>query len=734
MSYAEFLRKKTDFNFARGFDIQNNLINKTLFDFQRAIVKWAVKKGKAAIFSDCGTGKSFMQIEWAHLIGGNCLIIAPLSVTDQTILEAEKLGYKVTYIENESQYVAGINITNYERLDGFTDKYFDSIVLDESSILKSIDGKTKRKIIETFKDVKYKLSCTATPSPNDIVEICSQVEFLNIMSEKEIKSKYFINDADAGEYRLKGHAKNAFYKFMSSWAMFLRKPSDIGFSDDGYILPELSIDPIWLNTEYIPYGELFPSTEVKGIQGRINIRRNTIADKVKILADHVNATDEQWLIFCGLNDEASQAQKFIDNSFNLQGSDKLETKIRVLREFKAGKIKTLITKPKVGAFGLNLQNCHNIAFIGLSDSYEYYYQCIRRCYRYGQKEKVNVKIFLTISEQIIYHNVLKKELHTAELYDSVIREIQKYELEELGKIKGESMDKMEIKEESGESYRAIMGDNIETIKKLNDESIDLTVFSPPFFSLYTYSPSPRDIGNNPDDETFWKHMEFLTPELFRVLKSGRVMAVHCMNVPTRKAVDGYIGLKDFRGDLIRHYEKHGFIYDNEAIIPKNPQAQSIRTRAIGLTFSQFEKDSAMSRPALPDYVIKFRKPGENKIPIQNGDNGEISRDKWIELASGYWPSVRETRTLNTIKHENDEKHVCPLQLDTIENCIKLWSNHGEIVFDPFGGIGSVGYQAILNNRKAVMLELKPEYFNQMVENLNRAEVEKGSGLLGFDKE
>lgn len=518
---------------------------------------------------------------------------------------------------------------------------------------------------------------------------------------------------------------------MSSWAMFLRHPSDIGFSDDGYVLPELTISPEWLNTEYIPDGELYPSTEVKGIQGRIEIRRNTILDKVEILSNLINSSDEQWLIFCGLNEEASEAQKLIDGSANLQGSDKLETKIRVLREFKAGKVKVLITKPKVGAFGLNLQNCHNIAFIGLSDSYEYYYQCIRRCYRYGQKSRVNVKIFLTIPEQVIYHNVLKKEKHTAELYDSVIKEIQKYELEELGKIKGASMDTMEIKEVTGEKYKAIQGDNIETIKKLNDESVDLTVFSPPFFSLYTYSPSPRDIGNNPDDATFWEHMEFLTPELFRVLKPGRVMAVHCMNVPTKKAVDGYIGLKDFRGDLIRHYEKHGFIYDNEAIIPKNPQAQSIRTRAIGLTFSQFEKDSSMSRPALPDYVIKFRKPGENKVPIANGDHGEISRDKWIELASGYWPSVRETKTLNTIKHENDEKHVCPLQLDTIENCIKLWSNPGETVFDPFGGIGSVGYQAILNNRKTIMLELKPEYFGQLVENLNRAEVQSGSGLLNF---
>ena len=270
---------------------------------------------------------------------------------------------------------------------------------------------------------------------------------------------------------------------------------------------------------------------------------------------------------------------------------------------------------------------------------------------------------------------------------------------------------------------AMEGDSCETIKTLADESVDISIFSPPFFSLYTYSPSMRDMGNSLNDEEFWTHFMFLIPQLFRVIKTGRLCAVHCMQVPALLNKDGYIGVKDFRGDIIEHFSAAGFVYHGEFVIPKNPQAQSIRTHSKGLTFTQFEKDSSWSRPALLDYIEIFRKPGEPENAIKNGDfdGSEVTRDEWIDIASGILSHVRETYTLNTIKYDGDERHVCPLQLDVIDIITRLYSNRGETVYSPFGGIGSEGYQAILNGRYAILGELKPEYFNQLVDNLEKAE-------------
>jgi DNA modification methylase len=284
---------------------------------------------------------------------------------------------------------------------------------------------------------------------------------------------------------------------------------------------------------------------------------------------------------------------------------------------------------------------------------------------------------------------------------------------------------MEIKTVKGQHYTAMEGDSCETIKTLADESVDLSIFSPPFFSLYTYSPSIRDMGNSKDDAEFWTHFKFLIPELFRIIKTGRICAVHCMQVPALLNKDGYIGVKDFRGDIIDNFSDCGFIYHGEFVIPKNPQAQSIRTHSKGLTFTQFEKDSSWSRPALLDYILIFRKPGDPAVAVKNGDfdGSDVTRDEWIDIASGILSHVRETYTLNTIKYDGDERHVCPLQLDVIDVITRLYSNRGEKVYSPFGGIGSEGYQSIINGRHAILGELKPEYFKQMVENLEKAEFE-----------
>lgn len=733
MEYKEFLRKKSEFNYDSGFVIDDENINVKLFDWQKAIVKWAVRKGRAALFEDCGLGKSFQQIEWARIISEkinkSALIICPLSVAEQTINEGKKLNVEIKYIKQETKE-KGLFITNYEHLKDFHNNNFDIIVLDESSILKSIGGKTKNMIFELFNKAQYKLSCTATPSPNDISELGNQVQFLGIMSRAEMLSKFFINDAKNNNWRLKHHAHKIFYKWMATWSVFIRRPSDIGFSDEGYILPKLNIEAEYVDFEYKNTGELFPTTDIKGIQGRHEVRKQTFEEKIKKCAEDINKSNEQWIVWCGLNDEANMAENKIDKAVQVKGSYQTEKKNDIFNSFKKANIKVMPTKPKISGFGMNFQNSHNMAFIGIGDSFEQYYQCIRRQYRFGQKKSVNVKIYLTNAEQEIYKNVLKKEYETNKLYDEVVKEMQDFTKQELETGHISHKDKHEIKTVNGEGWTAHKGDVIETIDLVKDESVDMQIFSPPFFSLFTYSPSERDMGNNGSDDEFWEHFDYLIPKLYKKLKPGRICAVHCMDTPATIVKDGYIGLKDLRGDIIRHFEKHGYIYDGCAFIPKNPQAQSIRTRAKGLTFRQFEKDSTWSRPALPDYLVKFRKPGENKEPVENGIGKEVTRDEWIELASGIWnKTVRETYTLNTIKYPGDEAHVCPLQLDTIHNAVRLWSNPGDTIQTPFGGIGSEGYQSILDGRKAILHELKPEYFDQLCKNMEEAVMRTKEGML-----
>ncbi len=734
--YDQFLATKIASRADAGFTIDKDSLNPILYDFQKAITAWAIRKGRAAVFADCGLGKTFIQLEWIQAVvkekGGQGLIIVPLSVASQTVKEAEKIGMSISYVKTQAEIADRISITNYERLKEFDGSKFQAVVLDESSILKSVGGKTKSRIIEMFAQVPYRLSCTATPSPNDIAEIANQVAYLGLMTRQEMLSKFFVHD-DTG-WRLKGHARIAFYKWMATWAVFARTPGDIGFSDDRFILPKLTIEPCFVNQEHVLPGELFAKRDLKGIMDRLRERAATIDCKIEALAGMVNGDDAQWLVWCGLNEEANRAVKAIPGSKQVKGGDRIEHKIECMDDFKSGKLRVLVTKPKIAGFGMNFQNAHRMAFVGISDSYETYYQCIRRCWRFGQGERVDVKIMLSNAEQAILGNVKRKEAENAGLIDGVIREVSDFTKQNMQRGEIKQMDEYVTNRSNGESWELDLGDSVETIKGVGDNGVDFTIFSPPFSQLYTYSPSSRDLGNAKNDTEFWHHFDYLIPELLRVIKPGRITAVHCAQIPAMLVRDGYIGLKDFRGDVIRHFQKAGFIYHGEVCIDKNPQAQSIRTHAKGLTFSQLEKDSSWMRPALADYLVLFRKAGDNAVRVDNGGGGEVSRAEWIRLAHPIWYNVRETRTLNArpARSEDDEKHICPLQLDTIHNGIMLWTNRGETVYSPFAGIGSEGYQAIVDGRKFIGCELKKEYYEVAVRNLDEAEeIKAQQGMVLF---
>ena len=717
MTYQDFLESKLKHRPSVGLAVE--ALHPRLYGFQQALTSWALKKGRCALFADCGLGKTPMQLEWARHIPGRTLILAPLAVAQQTVSQAHLVDTEVKYVREQS-YVSGdgIYITNYEMMDRFDESAFNGVVLDESSILKAYDGKTRTRLIEKWRNTPYRLCCTATPAPNDVAEIANHAEFLGIMTRQEMLAMFFVHD-DAG-WRLKGHAVDAFYEWMASWGMFVKTPSDLGFSDDGYILPELHVEPVIVDIDTreaaMAQGRLF-FHGLQGIQGRSKVRKLSMDQRIEAAVELVNNSTEQWIVWCGLNPEGQEMGRLTHESMVIEGRDKLDTKIRAFMGFTEGNIKCLITKAKIGGFGMNFQNCHNQLFLGLNDSYEMYYQAIRRSWRFGQKHPVHIKVVLSNVEAPILENVQTKERQAEEMSQGIISHIKRFEMVELGQ---EAISKDVYTEDKveGSDYTVYKGDCVERLKEVADESVDFSVFSPPFQSLFTYSASDRDMGNSLSQSQFFEHYQFFLVELHRVFKPGRIVACHVAQVAATLAHDGFIGIHDFRGRVIENFTNAGFHYYGDVTVDKNPQAQAIRTHSKGLLFAQLKKDASWLRPGLADYILIFRKPGENEVPI----HPDISNEDWIQWAHPVWYDIRETNTLNAVvaRENNDERHICPLQLGLIERCIRLWSNPGETVLSPFMGIGSEGYEAILLGRKFVGVELKDSYYRTAIKNLEAA--------------
>jgi hypothetical protein len=424
MNYQQFLKSKQRIFTGRSIDASG--LPSQLFDWQAAITRWALKKGRAAIFADCGLGKTFMQLSWAAAVPGRVLILAPLCVAEQTVAEGATLGVDVRYAREPID--APLTITNYERLENFDPSDYAGVVLDESSILKAFDGKTRARLIETFEQTTYRLCCTATPSPNDIAELANHAEFLGLMTRAEFLATWFVHD-DMG-WRMKGHAVQPFFRWLSSWALAVNAPSDIGYSDDGFRLPALKIHDHILEVES-PTGTLFPELATKGIGGRLSARRASLEERVSEVARLVNETSGSWIVWCGLNDESDALEVAIDGAVNVEGSDAYDDKRRAVEDFTAGRIRVLLSKSKILGFGMNFQHCHQMAFVGMSDSYEAYYQCLRRCWRFGQTHTVDAHIVVSEAEAIVVENVRRKQAAARDLSQSLIAHMRDFEREEL---------------------------------------------------------------------------------------------------------------------------------------------------------------------------------------------------------------------------------------------------------------------------------------------------------------
>jgi hypothetical protein len=722
--YEQFLQTKKKGFISSGF--KPDLLNKNLFPFQKHIVEIALQKGRFAIFEDCGLGKTIQQLAWAEAVfnhtGAKVLILAPLAVVEQTKKEAVQFG-----INTDS-----FDITNYDQLKNTDTRLYSGVVLDESSILKGRDGKLSSLIIETFKDTPYKLACTATPSPNDHMELGQHSEFLGAMSYLEMLAMYFVHDGgETSKWRLRKHATDDFWKYVCTWSISLDNPATLGFEMCGYDLPQIEyiehVIPVENNTM-----TLFGDVAVSATDLHKDLNRS-FDKRVDKTVELVNSNDEQWIVWGLKNAETDALAKVLNDSVNVQGSDSPEYKAKHLNGFANKDFRVLVTKTSIASFGMNYQQCHNMVFMSYDFKFEAFYQAVRRCYRFGQTNKVNVHILIPESQVNVRKTILNKELK----HKTMIHEMSQYSANADYKTLKSNF-KVINKEMNTNDYKIINGDCVTESKKLEDNSADLVVFSPPFAELYVYSDKEADMGNVRNYKEFEQHFKYLIPELKRVLKSGRICAVHCMDLPIQKGKEGFIGLRDFSGMLIDWFSDQGFIYHAKTTVWKNPVTEMQRTKALGLLHKTIKKDSAMSRVGIPDYILFFRNEGENETPIthQDTDPNEpnyLPVDLWQKYASPVWMDIDYSRTLQyrSGRDGNDEKHICPLQLDTIERIIHLYSNEGETVFSPFGGIGSEGFQALKMNRKSISIELKESYFKLNEANHRSAVQERDSVLTLF---
>lgn len=746
--YKNFLASKQSTIHTLGFNVTSDMINPMLFKFQNAIVIWALRLGKAATFLECGMGKTFIQLEWARLVyehtGNQVLILAPLAVSGQTIREGEKLGIPVIYAKSQEDVGSHpVVVTNYERLANFDTETFVGIVLDESSILKSFMGKTRKAIIEAFKATPYKLACTATPAPNDYVELGNHAEFLNIKTRTEMLSTWFINDsAHTGDWRLKKHAAKDFWRWLTSWAVCMSKPADLGTEYDmlDFVLPSLNIVEHRLGFSQATIqrnwddGRLIPDNAPSSTQLH-KVKRESLDERVETAQAIVaNISDDDAIIlWCDTNDEADALMKAFPEAVEVRGNHTVEQKENKLLSFTDGNKRIIITKTEIAGFGLNWQHCAHQIFVGVSYSFEKTYQALRRSWRFGQKNQVNAYMIYSEAEGNVVTVLNQKQMEFKKMQQAMNEATQ-----EFGLIRDADRAIVNIGEGNateGQSFTLYHGDCVLEIEKVASDSIGLSVYSPPFPDIFSYSDAPQDMGNSANDDEFFEHYKRLIPDMLRVTIPGRLSCVHCIDLPNFKYKHGTGGLRDFPGRIIQAHIDAGWMYHSRITIWKDPVTEMQRSKAHGLLHKNFAAQSEHVRQGLPDYVLVFRKPGdENGIPvIQHREIGDYvgtqpprfedmngygkslmtsySISVWQRYASPVWFDIDQTRTLNyrAGKESNDEKHICPLQLDVIERCIDLWSNKGDVVLSPFAGIGSEGVSAITMGRKFIGIEFKQTY-------------------------
>ena len=555
------------------------------------------------------------------------------------------------------------------------------------------------------------------------------------MTRKEALALYFTQDGNSTHnWRLKKHAIADFWKWVGTWAIVARTPDDIGRPMAGYDLPRLH--QIIHTVDYksaLQNGKLI-STGV-GLSEMRRIRKDSLGERVQKCADLVNDSNESWVVWCELNDESAMLTRLIPDAVEIKGGDSIESKVDNLVAFGEGNARVVVTKPSIAGHGLNWQHCNRMAFVGSSYSYEQQYQAVRRCWRYGQMREVEVHHIGTEEDIHVMEVVQAKQAQQDSLYDNIPWQVGQSTF-----VQGQTLESDCAK---GDGWTLYLGDSVDTIDRVESESVGMSVFSPPFPGMYVYTNSAHDMGNVSSIGEMIEQFAYLMgpDKMMRVLMPGRSVFIHITQGIAQLGRDSYIGLKDFRGDVIRMMDGHGWHYYGEVVIDKNPQVKAVRTMDGGLQFKSLRTDSSRMHCAMSDMLLQFRKPGENPAPIKAGGeqygntSGWVTNEDWILWARPVWyasdfkplgsetiQGISETNVLNVseARTASDERHLCPLQLDVIERCVKVWSAPGEVVYSPFAGVGSEGVVALREGRQFIGGELKRSYWGKAKLNLQEA--------------
>lgn len=745
--YAAFLAAKKPTTVASG--IEATALNADLFDYQAACVDFTLRQGRAGLYLDTGLGKTFCQLEWAdkalHASNGRALILTPLAVGRQMETEAQERGYDARVIRSQAEARAGINICNYERLDRIDPDSFGVVSLDEASILKNLFGATTQALIATFSRHRFKLAATATPAPNDHMELGQQAEFLGVMTAKEMLARYFINDASTAsqQWRLKRHAVEAFWEWMAGWSRMAQSPEDLGFDGSRFRLP-----PLEIVRHRADFGELRRPADGSlfaldvSATAMHDLKRQTAASRADKAAEVVAAEDSSCVVWVDTDYEADQIVKRLPHAIEVRGSMSIERKETNLTAFARGGGSHHHHQAQHRRHGVQLAALRAHGVRGP--------QLLLRSLVPGGKALLAIRT--AAGGEGPYHR--RRERGSDRPGDRSQGRGSRCHEEGHGNrhaprqhahhradgristgLRGEAAGMARIRclaDRHGQAFAAYHGDCVDVMRQLPADSVDFSVYSPPFGQLFVYSSSIADMGNS-TDEQFDQHYGFMVREKFRVTKPGRLTAVHCSDLPRTKWKDGVIGLKDFSGGIIKAHEQAGWVLHARKTIWKCPVVEMTRTKHIGLLYKQLQKDSSKSRGGLADYLLVFVKPGVNAEPIRHTPE-KFPLAQWQEWASPVWMTIDQTRVLDIRKARGskDERHICPLQLDVIERALVLWSNPGDVVLSPFMGVGSEGDGALRFKRRFLGIELKEEYFTIGCANLQAVEANPDSLLEGLE--